>query len=327
MRRRILALTAAATLGLLAIGAGPAAAAPPPLPESDTLYGIACPDYSTLDSQLPSMQLFELDTSTAEGTLIGSGTPALTETDCGGQGAWNPVTSTAYAIAHDFDTNADSVLVEIDPESGVSTVIGDFTVAGEPAYIYGIAISPTGDAYAIGDTDDYSGFFELDLASGDLTFVGLTTTNTYTLAFDPTTGILYTVDFDSELYTVDPATGVQTSVGTLGVEFIYALAIDSSGTLWFTADVSIGFGTYEAVLYSAELADLAGTAELSGTVSVGEGRPYIQALLLTYPGMAPAPEPQLAATGATATPVAVAAGLVLLLGGIAAVAIRRTRRA
>jgi hypothetical protein len=325
MRRSILVLTAAATLGLLGLSAAPAAAAPAPLPEGDTLYGIACPDYSSGDSQLPSMQLFELDTATAEGTLVGAGTPALTQTDCGGQGAWNPVTATAYAIAHDFDTSADSVLVEVDTVSGVSTVVGDFSVSGEPAYIYGIAISSTGVAYALGDTDDYSGFFELDLASGDLTLVGLTTANTYTLAFDPTTGILYTIDFSSELHTVDPTTGAQTPVADLGIDFIYALAIDSSGTFWFTADVNPGAGTFEADLYSAELPDLAGTAERAGTVSVDGTNPYTQALLLTYP--ATAPTPQLAATGATAEPVALAGALVLLLGGIATVATRRTRRA
>ena len=329
MRRSILVLTAVASLGLLALGSAPASAAPAPLPEGDSLFGIACPHYSTDESTLPNMQLIKLDTATAEGTLVGSGTPALVDANCGGQGAWNPVTATAYALGQDFTDESDAVLVTIDTVSGVSTFVGDFAVSGVPVLVYSIAISPTGDAYAVGDTEDYTGFFKLDLDSGDLTLVDTVSYDNYTLAFDPSTGILYTLEDDGALYTVNTSTGVPTFVANVGIDYIYALAIDSSGTFWFTADVPAEPGSFLADLYSAELADLAGSVEFAGTVSVGETNPYTEALLLTYSAAVASPgsTPELAVTGATVEPVTVGAAFLMLLAGIAAVRIRRSRRA
>ncbi|MCU1513657.1 MAG: hypothetical protein JWO10_747 [Microbacteriaceae bacterium] len=333
MRLRTLALTAVASLGLLAFGAASASAAPAPLPASDTLFGIACPYFSSDDSQLPNMQVIKLDAATAAGTLVGSGTPALTHSNCGGQGAFNPVTSTAYAVAQDFTDATLSVLVSVDTVSGVSTFVGDFTAADVPVKVFSIAISPTGVAYAMGDIGTSFDLYTLDLGTGRLTLVGPTVYTNFSLAVDPSTGILYTVDENGYVSSIDTLTGMQTFVGAIEINGIYSFAIDTSGTFWFASDIKLDDNVYEAALYSAKLPDLAGTAELSGTVSVAGTSPYIEALLLTWdvPAPAPAPEPaavpELAATGAGVDPTVFGSALLLLVTGITAVAFRRTRRA
>ncbi len=317
MRRLAIALTAAATLGLLGLGAAPASADPRPLPVGDSLYGIACPYYSSDSAEYPNMQLIGLDSITAEGTLIGGGTPALTDANCGGQGAWNPVTATAYAIAFDFDGAADPALVTIDTTTGVSTFVAAFHEGVDPVYITAIAISTTGAAYASGQGT----LFKLDLSTAGLIEVG-PTSDDYAMAFDPSSGVLYTLDSGGELSTIDPATGVQTSVGPVGASGNYSLVIDTSGILWFGSDINLGGSDWEVDLYSADPDDLANTLEFSGRITIGEASPYVEALLLVYPAT-----PQLAATGSTVEPLTLGLAMLLLVGGAAAVVIRRTRRA
>jgi hypothetical protein len=316
-RRTILTLgiTAAASLGLLAAGAAPASAA---LPEGDTLYGIACPYYSADDAKLPPLQLLDLDSDTAVGTPVGVGTPSLAPIDCALQGAWNPVTQTAYAVAQ--VVGGPVSLVTIDLASGVSTPVGQFTLSGAPTYVAAIAISLDGIGYAIGNNVMYS----VNLATAELTVVGAST-NMDGLAFDPSTGLLYGLQNTGNLYLMDTTTGGLLLLGYVGQGATYSMTIDSAGVLWYHNDTWLGGDDYEAGLWSVPIDDLAGGPEFAGTVSVGEGNPYVEGLFLTWP-----PPPALAATGSTdaaSAPIALTGAAALLLAGVAAIVIRRTRRA
>jgi LPXTG-motif cell wall-anchored protein len=262
------------------------------------------------------MQLIELDSTTAAGTLVGVGTPALAGADCGGQGAWNPVTKTAYAIAQHFDSGDDPVLVSIDLNTGVSTAIGPFLSGNVPVEVVAIAISPTGLAFAIGN----STLFTVSLSTGELTAIG-PTQNNYTLAFDPTSGLLFTMDSSGGLFTVEPTDGTTTLVGSAPSGGTYSMTIDRSGIIWYVSDAGVGPGVYEGDLYSADPTDIANTEEFSGIVHVGAANPYTEALFIAWD----IPGPQLAATGAPVESGVLAIAVLLLLGGVAAIVARRRR--
>ena len=316
MRRYTVILAAAVTLGMLALGTAPASAAPRPLPEGDTLYALPCNYYSAPVGDLPTLQLLDVDTTTAAATAIGTGTE-IADVDCAGQGAWDASTNTAYAIAYSWGVDGDALLIKVDLATGVSTVVAPFNDTEGPTDVYSIAIDAEGNAFA-----SYDGLYSLDLDTATMTYIGGSVSN-YGLAFDPTSGVLHTLNSSGILSTVDTVSGATTPLGDITEGSTYSLAIDSAGVVWFGIDVSLPGDGYEVIIASVDSADLTSFEE-SGTLTVGEVAPFQEALLIAPDVVpAPAPEPVLAATGAGVDTSLLIGAAILGLVGIGLVTRRR----
>ena len=152
---------------------------------------------------------------------------------------------------------------------------------GGPGYADAIAISPTGVAYATKGARLYS----LNLTDATLALIGTgERNNLYGFAFNPA-GVLYGLDYNGNLYTVNTTTGASTAVTTfsfpsdgespnsLGIQF------DSSGILWVENNST---GPRRAILWSVDLtaADPFASAVRSGAFIVGERYYYHEALLI-----------------------------------------------
>ena len=152
---------------------------------------------------------------------------------------------------------------------------------GGPGYADAIAISPTGVAYATKGARLYS----LNLTDATLALIGTgERNNLYGFAFNPA-GVLYGLDYNGNLYTVNTTTGASTAVTTfsfpsdgespnsLGIQF------DSSGILWVENNST---GPGRAILWSVDLtaADPFASAVRSGAFIVGERYYYHEALLI-----------------------------------------------
>jgi len=100
----------------------------------------------------------------------------------------------------------------------------------------------TGDFYTIG-------------FDGTMTLIGGNGTACNGLAYDDNSGILYgaTYGTTSDLYTIDPATGEGTLVGTINSGVIIAMGCDNAGNLY-------GTDLVDDMLYSIDPATGAGTA-------------------------------------------------------------------
>ena len=265
-----LALIVAAAIALTAPVAATAGAtvSPRTLPAGQAMFALSC------DSGVSD--LHSVDAATAVSTQVGTGTP--TADFCSGQPAWDPVTKTAYFV--DWSSSLDS-LSTMNISTGVRTVVAPFTLGGGPGYADAIAISPTGVAYATKGARLYS----LNLTDAKLALIGTGEhENLYGFAFNPA-GVLYGLDYNSNLYTVNTSSGESTLVTTLsfpsGEESVNSLGIqfDSSGILW-VANTSTGPG--RAVLWSVDLTadDPSASAVPSGAFIVGERYYETQALLI-----------------------------------------------
>jgi uncharacterized repeat protein (TIGR01451 family) len=100
---------------------------------------------------------------------------------------------------------------------------------------YGIDFDPTATVlYALNDTTDQLG--TIDLVTG--AFTGLVScppgggaANWTGLAIDPVSGVFYG-STATQLFTIDPATGVSTLVGTYGVTTMIAIAVNGEGLMY-----------------------------------------------------------------------------------------------
>ena len=302
------------TLGLSAL-AIPAQAAAPALPGTDHLFNASCDGNP--------ITLFELDSATGVGTEVGSSDPEFT---CGYGAAWDVTSQTLFGISRD---GSDSDLVTFDLGTGAATYIGTMVDETDTlVFADSMVIDLEGNAYIVSDNRLYS----LALDTAEVTFLGVLSAvddYSYGFAVDPSTGILYLLQEDGVLLTVDPlevtATYVATWTFTPGSNRTYGLAIDNAGTAWVVEYP--GDENYTA-LWSTPLASFGVAPELSGdivdaaTESDYEG--WWVALVWSEPAPAPAPEPVLAATGFDAAPLALG-GLLLAAAGAVLVA-RRSRR-
>lgn len=110
-------------------------------------------------------------------------------------------------------------LVEIDLVTSVATLLAPLTGASDT--IGGLASTPAGAFYAIDSTTLYA-FNELTGVSTPIGPHGMNLSGTILetpLAFDPTTGRLYSADpNDGRLFWINPATGAATLIGDTGIE-------------------------------------------------------------------------------------------------------------
>jgi hypothetical protein len=290
LTRPLALATAVAALTLLT--AVPASAAPPALPDGWQLVNITCPSDSTA-------VIMTVDSATGASTPVAS---APADAECGYSGAWDRVTGAAYFTSSDLTTS----LLKYDSA---------------------MAIDLAGNAYILND----GGLYSLDLTTGVTTTVAdllEPTSYVYGFSVDPRTGDLYLLDEVGDLYLIDPSqapgTGVDTFVASWsfpnGGSYTWGLAIDGNGTAWVTDNSStIGYVS----LLSVPLDSFgSATPEYSGEL-LEDGLYYDAWWVTLIP--APAPEPQLAATGLDVSTGLATGALVLLAGfGVVMVARRRT---
>jgi len=302
------------TLGLSAL-AIPAQAAAPALPSGDKLVAASC------DADFGDATFLSLDTATGTSTPVGASNESYR---CAYQASWDETTDTLYGFIYD----SSATLVAWEYTTGTLAEIGDFhdVVNDTAVYPDTMVIGLDGAAYALSGNALYS----IDLTNAEVqplgTLAGLDTYS-YGASVDPSTGVLYFLQQDGDLFIVDPLAVTATFVATWPISedsnWSYGIAIDSAGTAWVVE--SPGDGTYSA-LWSTPLASFGVDPQLSGNIVDADGAdPVTWWATIISPDVAPAPAPALAATGLDVAPLAFG-GLLLAAAGALLVA-RRSRRA
>jgi hypothetical protein len=304
-----------ALTGLALASAAPANAAARSLAPTDEMYSISCDD-------TPPGQLFSVDASTGASEAIGIGDA---DTTCAGQPAWDATTDTAYYILFDFPTNS---LATIDLSTGLTTTVGLFTdstvTPSVVPTIQALAIGPDGAAYGFSETN----FYAVDLGTASVTPLGTVANDILAFTVDPTTGLFYAADGETDIYSVNVTNGAVTLLDTLTLSTestIFSMQVDSAGTFWYSTYDDLEDVTQ---LWSSTV-EFAGTEELSGTFIAGGIEVFNEALLVT-PGTVPVvpadpTKPALADTGVStaSAPLIGAGALGALLLGVVLVLRRR----
>ncbi len=165
------------------------------------------------------------------GRPFGSGQPKATEADAK---SVSTIGDTTYQFnMRGTGTGADSLQSFLLPNANTATIIGPQT-----GNIYGLEYDPVAgkiwavnDLLAIGELNKTTGVF-----TSSATITGVTAGQSPTgLAFQTAASPFYlsTSDgVDSELYTVNPVTGVATLVGSMGIPLVIDIAINATGQMY-----------------------------------------------------------------------------------------------
>ncbi len=131
-------------------------------------------------------------------------------------------------------------LFDVDPLTG--SFSNPRPLIGGASIQFGLAMSASGELYGIdADSLGVRRFFQIDRSTGALTIIA--NLNSYffegDLAFDPTSGILYFINYypggnaGLQLVTIDPANGSFAVVGDTGIVGDFsAMAFDAQGRMW-----------------------------------------------------------------------------------------------
>lgn len=255
-------------------------AAPPELPATDALFTIECDDAK---GTVPPLQLFRINPLSAVLSAVGNGDPTVIDSNCAGPTASvDPSTNLVYFIDQTRDNPS---LTRINATTGVSTVIAEFRLAGDPLSTYdpnALTIDPFGNAFVVNQGELAS----VDLATGLVTPIGDgdsgSLSNIYAIVSHPSTGIIYGISSSGpgQLYTYDPDTGEATLITAISQTGIYGAAFDSSGTLWVTNSASGGIE-----LASVDVTNWATSYAAVGTLTLATNPTYsgfyTQSLFLT----------------------------------------------
>lgn len=165
------------------------------------------------------------------GRPYGSGQPTASEA---GTGSVKTLGDTTYQFnMRGSGTGADSLQSFLLPNANTATIIGPQT-----GNIYGLEFDPV--ASKIWAVNDTFGLGELNKTTGvftaAVTITGVTAGQSPTgLAFQTAASPFYLSTSSgtvSELYTVNPVTGVATLVGSMGIPLVIDIAINASGQMY-----------------------------------------------------------------------------------------------
>lgn len=252
------------------------------LPPGYSLYALDCYGSGT------GIQLYSLNSTNASATPIGTaGYLGPGVQPCAEQPALNVQTSVAY-YSSAADISGQQSLFSVNLTTGRSNTVGQLTTTAVGRIdITAIAIGVTGTAYALGGNEIYP----LNLADATLgTPVPTGLNGVEGFAVDPRTGIFYTIDYQGNVSSVDPATGLAVFLGK--VSFAsgafnqnFSLQIDTNGNFWVSA-ANRGAG-----LYTFARATISSVALYVGPITeYGDGyttRISTQALLIAPTPVAP----------------------------------------
>ena len=304
MTPRKLLIVAAASAALMFVGSAPALAAGNDINPGDSLYSISC------DQLQNTWQLFSVDAPTAFSTKVGAGSGTAEEFGCAFQPAYDVTTGKSYYIQ--LANQETTSLAQIDVTTGVSTTLGSFVFDNgdgfTPLVLESIAIGLDGSIYAFSNRALYS-----------LTLTGLTPTtpgvatliksglppDVFAFAADPKSGVLYAIDLDNEVFSVDGSTGEKTDLGLVPSDDdrnrINSLQIDGAGRFWLEVDILDNGGVRASALRSWTL----GSSAYPTNSGIFTDERYKTRAILIIPGVVPATLPK---TGSDAGSLAIAAG-------------------
>jgi hypothetical protein len=163
--------------------------------------------------------------------------------------AVDPTSGRIYALDNS------SMFYELNPTSGVASVIGPMGVASQNALVF----DQTGQAFSWGSVDRH--LYRVNKATGATTLIGDTGFKSGgDLAFD-VDGTLYG-STGTQLIQINPTNGVGAAIGSFGTSGVYGMAIDTYGSIYAAAG-SDSTGTCD--LYGVNKAT--GVATLIGSVA------------------------------------------------------------
>ena len=301
MKKSVQIVLATAASAALLLASTPAFAAPRSLPAGEALYAFACDD-----DGVPAVGLVDVATGVVTEVVA-----AFDASQCYSSPAYNPVDGKIYVI----DWTVGDDLAVFDPVAKTLTTIDSFDC--DP---FTLAIDASGNAWIWDDDTDNLRPVNLDNAVCG-TGVGVVsgTDDFYGMAFAPN-GTLYAANYDTGQFgTVSTSTGAFAPLGSsaMNADDNGGLTFDSSGTAWVIDEVN------NAEVYSADITDYAGTAELSGQLDFNGDEYYSEAIVV---GKVFSPTPKLPDTGSASVALGVtglAAAGVIALG--VAMTIRRRR--
>ena len=271
------------------------------LNENAAKYGItaAPPAYGV--EVYPTEQMYHWPDVSVPGTASLVGTPSATSLFAGD--FMGSDFSKLYAVS--YDNNG---LYSINTATAAATLIG---ITTPPAGTFGGLAGGDGVMYGVTTNCNVSStLVTVNLATAATTTIGLLPNATciIDIAYVPETGMLYGVDLvTASLYRIDPATGVDTLVGSLGIDPNYAQGMDYdevNGVLYWASytessalriiDISTGasalVGTFvqdEIDAFSIAAAAATGDYEINGTVTAVGGAPIEGANVLVTGGDSP----------------------------------------
>ncbi len=167
--------------------------------------------YGTGYTASPPSQIFTIDTTTGNRTVIGPMTGALGS--CTGL-AFDWTTNTMYATTYSTNT----YLWTVNLTTGAVTQVGTGTITG---LVIDIACDPTGQLYGVEISTD--NLISIDKTTGVATTIGplgLAANYAQGMSCDQTDGTLYWASYGTtgELRSINKTTGTSTVIGTFGVE-------------------------------------------------------------------------------------------------------------
>ena len=289
----------------------PASAAPGSLPAGDSLYMFGCDGGGT-----PAVGLVDVASGAVTEVV-----PQVNVNQCYGGAAYNAVDGLIHVINNDR-RNSFWGLAVFDPEEATLTFLDQFSAGCEPD---ALAIDGSGNAWV--DDDGSNTLRPVNLEDGTCgTGVFVSDGGGYAdisaLSFAPD-GTLYGISANGgTIGTINTTTGAFTQVGSSAAPSDSGgLTFDSSGTAWVLDQSN------EAEIYSADIANYAGTVEPSGQLTFENQSFYSDGIAVLRAPATPEPETEeLAETGVDGVArgaIGVAAAGLIALG--AAVRIVRRR--
>jgi LPXTG-motif cell wall-anchored protein len=306
MQKSIKIALGTAVSAALLLASTPAFAAPRSLPAGEALYAFGCDDGTE-----PAVGLVDVATGAVTEVVPGF------DDQCFSSPAYNPVDGKIYVIDWsqvNFSSMNTYQLGVFDPEAETLTVVDEFTAGCEP---YGLAIDASGNAWVYDSNGENFKPVSLENAACG-TGVGSPGAHFYAFAFAPN-GTLYGLNNNTGYFgTISTSTGAFTPFGSVPpfTNGAGGLTFDSSGTAWVLN------WDNNAEIYSADINDYAGTAELSGQLTFNGTDYFSEAIAVLQ---APA-APELPDTGSESVALGVtglAAAGVIALGAVMMIVRRR----
>lgn len=140
---------------------------------------------------------------------------------------YDPVHHKLYGTTSSNDPDFPDGLIEIDMATGAGTPIG----AGAGMYINNPTVNSAGEMFAWTEVSD--DLVAVDTATGVATVVGDSGIDSYEhgLAFDNGDNLIF-VNWDGEIYTIDPVSGEATSTASIGQRAHHGDVHPTTGLYW-----------------------------------------------------------------------------------------------
>jgi LPXTG-motif cell wall-anchored protein len=300
MKKSIQIALGTAVSAALLLASTPAFAAHRSLPAGEALYAFGCDGVGE-----PAVGLVDVATGAVTEVV------PRTAGQCYSSPAYNAVDGKIYVI----DWTTDDQLAVFDPVAQTYTLVGEFSANCEP---FGLAIDASGNAWVYDSNGENFKPVSLENAACG-TGVGSPGAHFYAFAFGPN-GTLYGLNNNTGYFgTISTSTGAFTPFGSVPpfTNGAGGLTFDSSGTAWVLN------WDNNAEIYSADINDYVGTAELSGQLTFN-GTDYFSEAIVVGPVSTPS-APVLPDTGSDSVALGVtglaAAGVIAL--GVAMMIVRR----